>query len=288
MARSPTTTQARGVNPISFHGLDAVALRSPDGASLVVTLQGAQVVSWIPANDVEQLFVSERNSFAPAHPIRGGVPVVFPQFSKRGPLPQHGFARTRNWTLASQGVEGGEAHATFTLESSGDTLALWPHDFAAKLAVTFAANHLEVELGVRNSGQESLAFTAALHTYLHVSDVSKARLEGLSGLRYEEDGIPATDGNAIITAEGPVDRIYFRAPEMTRLVDGARAVVISQEGFRDTVVWNPGREKTLDIADMEPTGYRNMLCVESAVIESPVQLRSGDAWTGLQRLEVMR
>jgi glucose-6-phosphate 1-epimerase len=276
------------VNPISFHGLDALALRSSDGASVVVTFQGAQVVSWIPSGGDEQLFVSDRNSFAAGHPIRGGVPVVFPQFSKRGPLPQHGFARKMGWTLANHAVEDGKSRATFALESSGETLQLWPHPFALELSVGFAAQHLEIGLLVRNTGQGDFSFTTALHTYLHVSDARGARLEGLSGLRYEEDTRPGVDANPFVAAVGPVDRIYFGAPAQTRLLDGARSIEIAQRGFRDTVVWNPGREKTTDIADMEPTGYLNMLCVESAAVEYPVQLRGGEAWTGTQRLEVIR
>lgn len=287
MAGAGSNAQAHCVKPISFHGLDAIELRSHDGARAVVTLQGAQVVSWIPAGGSEQLFMSERNSFAPGHPMRGGVPVVFPQFSKRGPLPQHGFARTMGWSLVKHGEEAGDGRATFAVESSGETLRLWPHAFVLELAVAFAANHLEIEFLVRNTGKGALSFTAALHTYLHVSDASKARLEGLTGLRYEEEGLAGTDNDAFVVAEGPVDRIYFRSPEMTRLVDGARAVMISQHGFRDTVVWNPGRDGAAARADMAPTAYLDMLCVESAIIESAVELRAGETWAGAQQFEVI-
>ncbi len=266
-----------------YNGLSAVELKSADGASAIVTLQGAQVVSWIPAGGEEQLFVSARNSFAPGHPIRGGVPVVFPQFSKRGTLPQHGFARNRFWKVLAQSIDGAQAHATFSLESSEETLRIWPHPFVAELSVGVGAKHIEVELTVRNTGQQAFSFTTALHTYLAVSDARRARLEGLSGDRFEEAGITATDTNPFVGGEGPVDRIYFSTPTQTRLVDGARVVSISQRGFSDTVVWNPGRE--IAIADMAPDGYLRMLCVEAAAIESPIALRSSESWSGAQRLE---
>ncbi|HEY2628494.1 MAG TPA: D-hexose-6-phosphate mutarotase [Usitatibacter sp.] len=276
------------LEPVDFHGLKAVRLRSGDGASALVTLQGAQVVSWMASNRREQLFVSERNSFVPGHPIRGGVPVVFPQFSKRGPLAQHGFARNNPWTLVNHEARGLEAHARFAFESTPETLRLWPHPFAAELNVRLAAQHLEMELLVRNTGQGALSFTTALHTYLAVSDAAKARLEGLSGMRYEEFGNAGVDSNPGIPAEGLVDRFYFDVPEKTRLVDGDREVVISQRGFRDTVVWNPGRENTAAMADMAPDGYLRMLCVEAAIVQSAVELRPGETWTGAQHLEVTR
>jgi glucose-6-phosphate 1-epimerase len=271
-----------------FHGLPALSLSAPDGASALVTLQGAQVVSWVPAGKGEQFFVSERNSFARAHPIRGGVPVVFPQFSRRGPLPQHGFARIKTWTLADHHVDSTGAHARFSLESSAETLQLWPHPFALQLIVSLAAAHLEIEFAVTNTGQGAMSFTTALHTYLAVSDAATARLEGLTGLRYEEIGKPGVDTRSHVPAEGLVDRIYFGTPPKTRLIDGRRELEISQHGFRDTVVWNPGRENTAAMADMAPDAYLRMLCVEAAIVQSPIELRVGETWTGAQHLEVTR
>ena len=78
-----------------FEGLDAVELRAPDGARATVLLHGGHVVSWVPAGADEQLYLSPKSSFAPGSAIRGGVPVIFPQFNTRGPLQRHGFARNK-------------------------------------------------------------------------------------------------------------------------------------------------------------------------------------------------
>jgi glucose-6-phosphate 1-epimerase len=37
--------------------MEAVDLRSPDGARATLLLQGAHLLSWIPAGDEEQLYV---------------------------------------------------------------------------------------------------------------------------------------------------------------------------------------------------------------------------------------
>ena len=79
-------------------GLDRVTLSSRDGARAEVYLQGAHVTSWRPAtDDRERLFLSERSKYCPGGAIRGGIPVIFPQFAAEGPLPRHGFARTSRW-----------------------------------------------------------------------------------------------------------------------------------------------------------------------------------------------
>ncbi|MCB2000494.1 MAG: D-hexose-6-phosphate mutarotase, partial [Rhodoferax sp.] len=83
-----------------FHGTPALALQAADGARVLVTLHGGHVVSWVPAGGHgEQLYLSPRSGFGQRQAIRGGVPVVFPQFSDRGPLPRHGFVRNRAWQL---------------------------------------------------------------------------------------------------------------------------------------------------------------------------------------------
>lgn len=49
----------------------------------------------------ERIFVSSKAKYAPGTAIRGGVPICWPQFGKKGPLAQqHGFARNSTWTLA--------------------------------------------------------------------------------------------------------------------------------------------------------------------------------------------
>src|SRR2546425_7478854 len=71
-----------------FFGLDSVLLRAPDGATAIVTCYGAQVVSWIPTGDDERLFLSPKSALDKLSPIRGGVPIVFPQFATYGSLPR--------------------------------------------------------------------------------------------------------------------------------------------------------------------------------------------------------
>jgi len=107
-----------------------------------VYLWGATVTSFKTAAGQELLFVSTKAIFDGKKPIRGGIPVVFPQFATQGPLPQHGFARNSDWTLASVG----DGRVELTLADNEETRAAWPHAFALKYTITFDNAHLETSL----------------------------------------------------------------------------------------------------------------------------------------------
>ena len=95
-----------------------VLLSHPSGSSADVYLNGAHVTSWIPAGGKEVLFMGKTASFAPGDPIRGGIPVVFPQFANTGPLPQHGFARKTEWQLAETADANDPTSSTTTRPAS--------------------------------------------------------------------------------------------------------------------------------------------------------------------------
>ena len=278
----------------SFHGLDAVTLRAADGAQAIVTLHGGHVVSWTPAGSgLERLYLSPASAFTKGQAIRGGVPVVFPQFSNRGPLPNHGFARTSVWQLQhhERGARG-EALAVLRLVDDAQTRAVWPHGFVLELGVHVSGDCLTLELTCTNTGAQSMSFTCALHTYLRVTDVSTVALEGLHGRAYWDkvDGLDKTQHAELLLIDGEVDRVYAGVRQDLSLRESATAtagaLLIAQRGFDDVVVWNPGAQRCAMLPDMPAQGYRQMLCVEAARIAEPVVLQGGQRWQGMQQLQV--
>lgn len=271
------------------HGLPGIRWRSRDGASAVATLQGGHLVSWTTPDGRERLFVSERSAYAAGRAIRGGVPVCFPQFADRGPLVQHGFARTLPWRFVGAEEGGGACRATFVLQDSAPTRDAWPHAFRLELAIAIGGATLALELQATNPGDAPFDFTAALHTYFRVDDLAVARLDGLQGVSYLVRGAAArgVEGRARVPAAEPIDRIYFAPPPALALEDGEGSLRIGQEGFTDTVVWNPGREKCAAMGDMAAEGYRHMLCVEAAAIEPGVTIGAGGRWQGRQVIEAV-
>jgi glucose-6-phosphate 1-epimerase len=268
-------------------GLPKAVLTAVDGDRAEVYLHGAHVTSWIPAGGGERLFLADRASFEPGAAIRGGMPVIFPQFAGMGTLPKHGFARTVVWELVeADGTPGGAAFARLRLQDTASTRELWPHAFVAELSVTVASQQLDVALTVTNTGSEPLSFTGALHSYFRVDDVGTAVVEGLGGTRYRDSagGDERIDQEQVLTVAGEIDRVYLDAPDRLLLRDGSRTLAIQAAGFPDVVVWNPGTARARALPDLGSDAYLRMLCIEAAVVGTPVRLVPGGAWTGRQTL----
>lgn len=275
------------VETFDFRGTEAVRLATPAGTSAVIALHGAQVLSWQPAGGMERLYLSERAVFAEGKAIRGGVPVIFPQFAERGPGPRHGFARTRRWQATGVRQQENYASATFRLEHDEVTRALWPHAFAAELTVMIESQRLDIELEVFNLDSRPFQFTAALHTYLRLGNVELARLQGLEGLHYLDSlqgDKRCSDDRYALLVDDVVDRIYLRADKPLLLSEPGQQVAIEQSGFTDAVIWNPWQAGCAATPDMASIDFKRMLCVEAAVIENPVVVAPGEDWCGRQTL----
>ena len=250
---------------VDFGSLPAVQITAPDGAEAIVTLYGAQLVSW-KADGAERLFCSARSALDGSRAIRGGVPVIFPQFAERGRGMRHGFARISNWRMTHSGLTEGAAFARFTLTRADLPPVLarsWPHDFVLTLRVTVRGPELRIGLDVHNNASDSFEFASALHSYFQVEELSKVRIGGVQeGELHLEDKIDQIFSNI----DGP---ITIGAP-------GVR-LRLEQSGFRDAVVWNPGAADAAALSDMEDQEYRRFVCVEAALIE-PYEIATGTAW----------
>ena len=274
---------------VSFRGQDCLELVLPEGDRAIVALQGAQVLSWTTGDGVERLYLSPRAVLDGRTAIRGGVPVCFPQFNQRGPLPKHGLARNRTWEPVSEACVPGTA--VLALRDDDESRLLWPHAFNVRLEVALEPGRLTVAFFVENTGAEPLEFTLALHSYLRTSDIASARLYGLGGLPFwnaveDTHPEPSASGEAL-TFGSETDRVYQAAAAPLVLEDGLGRLSIAQDPvFGQTVVWNPGAELSARLADMPDDGYRQMLCVEAAEIDTPVRLSPGETWSGAQQLSV--
>ena len=275
------------IESITFHGYEALRLNGPRGAQAVVSRFGGQVLSWTPSDGRERLYLSERAIFDGREPIRGGIPVCFPQFSSQGGLPKHGFVRCKPWQVTAQRCGDDYALVTLLTEDDAATHALWSHSFELELTVMLEADTLDLELGLSNTGEEALTFTGALHTYLQVDAIENVRLSGLCGTNYRDSANGGREGREaaeILTFAGETDRICLGASRPLSLNDGAGQLGIAQDGFTDVVVWNPWADKGAALADLPPDGWRRMLCVEAAVAGAPLTVRPGEEWYGRQKL----
>jgi len=252
----------------TFGQLPALLLSAPDGAQATITLYGAHVISWRGADGRERMFCSAESALDGSRAIRGGVPVIFPQFAERGAGMRHGFARVSNWHVQDSGVEHGWAFAEFALEAADLApahAAAWGHGFALRLRVAIRANEMTMRLQVRNVGADAFPFAAALHTYFLVGDIATVRIDGVAR---EE-----------LVIRGKFDQVYEQVASPLALVDGGIVLTLRQQGFTDAVVWNPGAEDAAALADMADEEYRRFVCIEPALLDGPV-LQPGQSWVG--------
>jgi len=286
-------TERRGLAVSATNGSAAdappvVTLRADDGAVAEIHHHGAHVTSWRPAPDGdERLYLSSRSEFGAGKAIRGGIPVIFPQFSTEGPLPRHGFARTTEWAVGGVGRAGnGMAEADFVLRDSDATRAIWNADFLATVSVRVVGARLAVTLSVENLGETPFAFTAALHTYLRVNDTDDVRILGLEGTRYRVPGsrdLIRDEAESVAVGEY-LERVYASTPPRIELQDGDRTLSIISEGFPDAVLWNPGKERAASVPDIDPGAERRFVCIEAAAVQSQIELLPRRRWSGTQTL----
>ncbi len=245
--------------------MNEVRISTPEGAEASISLFGAHLMSWKTADGKERLFLSQRSALDGTAAIRGGVPVIFPQFATRGDGLRHGFARTATWRLAEQANDWAE----FTLAQTDlqrSHFQSWPRAFELRLRFTLRGNALEMRYTVRNTGQQDFSWAGALHTYFAVKEFTDATV----------DGMPFT---------GALDDIRPATPQL-RLDTGAGVLQLEQQGFSEWVVWNPGAEGAAAMADMEDSEYRRFVCIEPARVDKQV-LPAGAEWTGLHTISLI-
>jgi glucose-6-phosphate 1-epimerase len=280
---------APSCTPVDFRGADALRLHREGEGTVIVLRHGGHVVSWQDPSGTERLYLSPISPLDGSAAVRGGVPVIFPQFSTRGPLGRHGFARTMPWQWLEQSdVPEAPASMTLALSSSPATLPLWPEAFHIELRISLAPWALLLALSVRNTGERPWAFTGALHTYLAAGPLGAVRLDGLQHNPFEDalaSGEQRPASHEPLVLHGPVDRIYSGVEGPLTLTSPLGQLGLTQPGWPDTVVWNPGAAGAQALVDLPDDGHDRFLCVEAALINRPQVLQPGEVWTATQRLQ---
>lgn len=266
------------VTMTTYGDLPAVHLTAADGAQATVSLFGAHLLSWKTADGKERLFVSSQTPLDGSKAIRGGVPVIFPQFNVRGPGLRHGFARVSTWRLTGQGdsfLEFGLAPSDLSAEHA----QAWPHDFTLTLRFTLRGDALDISYSAHNPGQQAYDFGVALHTYYDVGQLDATSISGLQHQQFLDHH------NQTLVQDTPTlhftekhDRMYQSTPSVT-LNTADATLRLQQQGFDQWVVWNPGKDDAAALTDLADDEYLRFVCIEPArIYQQP--LAAGATWTG--------
>lgn len=265
-------------------------LKAAGESCVVIHHFGAHVTSWKDAAGHEKIYTSPAAIFDGSKAIRGGIPIIFPQFAKRGPLRQHGFARNTMWTLDKSFTSHGKDSAVrFLLTDSESTRAsAWGHMFEAALIITLTAdgNSLEMDMSVtnKNTDGQKFSFTMALHSY-YTCDALRTVLSEYNGLQYEDNADPdfpaklrVQEGKIMFGKE--VDRAYLNTVN-DLWIPGLK---IKKLNLPDAVVWNPFIQKAAALKDMPDDGWKYFICIEPARIARPATVEPNKTWSCALRL----
>jgi glucose-6-phosphate 1-epimerase len=282
------------ISKVEPNACEPVRTHAADGARLVACAHGGQLLGWTPAGATrDRLWLSPLARCGPGEAIRGGVPVIFPQFAGRGPLPKHGFARDRAWELDTGSDGAPVARVAVRLQDDAATARIWPHRFTLTLVAEASGPTLTMTLQVRNEAPAdgaAFGFTAALHSYLAV-DAGTAAVHGLACRTVQDNaaGTPTRLPDGPLAALGPRDVAAVGVPGPVRVRDGLGGWLEvawdgPDQGFDSVVVWNPGDDHGL--ADVPPDGARQFVCVEPAVLRTATVAPQG-VWRAAARFTAL-
>jgi glucose-6-phosphate 1-epimerase len=180
---------------------------------------------------------------------------------------------------------------TLGLASSDATRKLFDADFRLRFRVTIGPE-LEMELEAWNETQAPFTFEEALHTYLTVRDVQEASVLGLKDTMYidKTDGFKRKlQGAEPLRISKETDQVHLNTRAACTVWDPVwnRRIIIEKGGSNSTVIWDPWSEKSKDMFDMEPDGWKQMICVETAnAAENAILLAPGASHKMTARIRV--
>jgi len=252
-------------------GIPVVSIEN-DQASCTASLQGAQVLSWVPSGEAEVIWLSEMAILAPGKSLRGGIPICWPWFGAHqdhAEYPAHGFARTSLWQVTeTQALDRGETQITFRLDSrqlDERQRQMWPWPTVVEYRLT-VGSRLTMALGTVNHSHQAITIGQALHTYFRVDDVTRTVVYGLDGREYldKTDNFRRKKQSGPVMVDAEVDRLYLCTADDIIIDDEQRRISVNKQGSHSTVVWNPWVSVAEKMGDLGNNGYLRMLCVESA------------------------
>lgn len=235
-------------------------------ASAVISLYGAQVLSYQPTAENEVLWLSPKAQWHNQQAIRGGVPLCWPWFGPASAtfnpqnisLPNHGLVRNKMWQVSSQQSSADSVSVTLTL-----TVQDLPHvQGSTRLQLSVTLND---SLTLTLSCDSVMPQQAALHSYFTVNNLDSALVRPLpSSYQDKVNDTFVDDSSCAATFKAETDRIYHQSAAQLWLEQAEQLLSLSQRGHDATVVWNPWQEKSSKMSDLQLDSYQQFVCVETA------------------------
>ena len=241
-----------------------------------ISLYGGQVLAWQPNGQKPVLWLSDANQYQVGKAIRGGIPLCWPWFGAHPTDPKnhsgnHGFARQQMWQIDT--VDLLEQHVVVSLKWQGENMhALFPLACQLKQTLVFGKDFSQ-QLLMSNTSDKDIDYTAALHSYIQVSNPQEINIVELSTLEFD-DKLTAErrKPEVFINGMGPVDRVYHRLAEQSQTMQiqdsrWQRTIEITSDNCQQWVFWNPGKLGAETMSDVHKNGENEFVCLEPANTE---------------------
>jgi glucose-6-phosphate 1-epimerase len=263
-------------------GLTKVDISFHD-ATLELYLQGAHITRYAPVADVEVLWMSNAAIYQPEKALRGGIPLCWPWFgadTENPARPQHGYARTSDFSVVSTLADEQATSIALTLDSAQAPYPDWQDKMQLEFEIRLS-DSLWMEMLSRNLSKSPLTLSNALHSYFAIANRQRVAIPAVTGLTYLDklqNYRPQLQSSAI-TLNNEVDRVYLVPPENIVLQDRDRHIntSIRSWGNNNLVIWNPGALKAQAMMDFDDNGFERMVCIEPAnALEQCITLQPGE------------
>jgi glucose-6-phosphate 1-epimerase len=261
---------------------------SSSGASCKIHDFGATVLSYQTGAGRECIFLSRDAKLDGTKAVRGGIPLVFPQFGQPDKaMPQHGFLRNNYWQVDESSAydNSDSAGITYSLEFKNVQAGKggkWDENTELNCtcfyAIKIEANKMTTTLEIMNTSTKPFNFQTLQHTYYMVDgnaafDASQCFVKGLEGYSVVDKvtNEEYTVGADPVTLAGLTDRVH-NPPAGKDSVDvmigvgSGKTLKLTATGIVDgapvpvsCVVWNPFKEnaaKMGDFGDDQVSSYR--------------------------------
>ncbi len=237
-----------------------------------IALQGAHVMHWQPKFLKDPvLWLSSNARFVKGRSIRGGVPICWPWFGAHptdSTFCPHGFARVIPWRVIDiDATPTGATRIMLEMLETEEAKRQLSYPYALTITIT-VGRRLRVDMSTTNKADHPFVIGEAFHTYLNISDIANVKITGMQDCVYADKLLKYqrhVEHNAL-KFDGEFDRVYIDHSSDCTVHDTGynRLIHISKSGSDTTVVWTPGQEKAVQMADMgAPDEWRKTICVET-------------------------
>jgi galactose mutarotase-like enzyme len=207
--------------------------------------RGGIVIRW-NINGQEIFYLDEERLLDPALSVRGGNPILFPIC---GNLPnntytvgdqtyelvQHGFARNMPWVVVNQTATSLEV----ALESTPETLAVYPFEFVFKMTYALEGESLVVRSHITNRSTQTMPFALGFHPYFAARDKSNLSFDLPALNQYDNVTKKTTPFTGKVNLNVPeLDIALFPVTDARSAMKGDRTITLTCDKiFTTLVVW---------------------------------------------------